>query len=64
MGVSCDEKAAEQGPVGGGSVMRTIAEIEADLKYWTGLYQPNRRWCRRWIELKAERRQALLEATS
>ena len=44
--------------------MRTIAEIEADLKYWTGLYEPNRRWCRRWIELKAERRQALLEATS
>ena len=44
--------------------MRTIAEIEADLRYWTGLYHPSRRWCRRWIELKEERRQALLEATS
>lgn len=42
--------------------MRTLAEIEADLRYWTGLYEPTRYWCRRWEELKAERRRALLEA--
>lgn len=62
MGLPCDEANPLQVVSGGGSVMRTITEIEADLKYWTGLYQPNRRWCRRWIELKEERRQALLEA--